>query len=81
MELSLSHLSLMIELTESEIYRMKSIIDNSSSTEEEVDASGEHSMQLLSLSTALAELYKHKWSDNCNYPSYEDLVSSLKLEN
>jgi hypothetical protein len=78
MELSLSHLSLLIELTENEISAMKDIIDNPKSSEEEINDSGEHSMQLLSLASALAELYKEKWSSNCEQPGYKELINDIE---
>ena len=77
MELSLSHLSLLIELTDKEIKHLKKIIDDPSSLDNEVDDSGELTMQYIALSSALAEQYKTKWTSNSEHPSYEDLVNEL----
>ncbi len=81
MELSLSHLSMLIELTERQFFSLKNIIDNESSTEEEVDDAGELSMQYLALSSALSELYKDKWSQNSEHPQYEDLIKEIQQAN
>jgi len=51
MKLSLSQLSLLIELTEVELAEMKKIIDNPSSSIEAADDAGEHSMQIMCFSS------------------------------
>jgi hypothetical protein len=78
MELSLSQLSILIELTEREIEQLKRIIDNPSSRHDDVDNCGELSMQYLSLSSTLAELYKNKWTSNSGQPSYGDLTDAIQ---
>lgn len=77
MELSLIQLSLLIELTDKEIKRLKDTIDNPNSTEEDVDDCGELSLQYLALESTLAEIYKSKWSEGCGEPSYDELVKNL----
>ncbi len=77
MELSLSHLSLLIELTEVELAEMKKIIESPDSSDEEIDDSGEHSMQLLSLSSALQTMYKNKWNSDDDELSYDELISDI----
>ena len=77
MEFSLSHISMLIELTEKEINQLKQVIDNPDSSDEEVDDSGELSTQYLSLSSALASAYKNQWSPDSNYPDYEKLIARI----
>lgn len=77
MELSLIQLSLLVELTVKEIKQLKETIENPNSTDEEVDDSGELSMQYIALESTLAEIYKSKWSEDCGEPSYEELIQSL----
>ncbi|MEY4588042.1 MAG: hypothetical protein RL497_118 [Pseudomonadota bacterium] len=78
MEISLSQLSMLIELTEREIKRIKHIIDDPSSTDEEADNCGELSMQYLSLSSTLAQLYKNKWPGDSGQPTYDDLTDEIQ---
>ncbi len=80
MEISLSHLSMLIELTEREIKHLKHVIDDPSSSEDEIDNCGELSIQYLSLSSALAELYKKKWSPSSDQPNYEDLINEIHTD-
>ena len=77
MELSLSHLSLLIELTEVELAEMKKIIDSPNASDEEVNDSSEHSMQLLSLSSALQTMYKNKWASSDDELSYDKLIDDI----
>ncbi|HMW46744.1 MAG TPA: hypothetical protein PKC70_00490 [Cellvibrionaceae bacterium] len=77
MELTLSQLSLLIELTEREITQLKQIINDSSSSEEEVDNCGELSIQYLALSARLAELYKENWSIESGQPAFEVLIEDI----
>jgi len=77
MELSLSQLSLLVELTEVELAEMKKITDAPSSTEEEADDAGEHSMQMLALASALQALYKEKWSASDEEKNYEELIKDI----
>lgn len=77
MELSVSQLAIIIELTEVEIGVMKKIIDEPNSTDEERDDASEHSMQLLALSSTLQEMYKEKYVQGDDEPSYELLVKSI----
>lgn len=81
MELSLSQLSMLIELTELEILRLKHIIDDPSSPDDEIDNCGELSMQYLSLSSTLAGLYKNQWSPDSDQPNYEDLINEIHTNN
>lgn len=77
MELSLIQIALLIELTDKEIKQLKQAIDDPGSSDEEVDDCGELSMQYLALESALASLYKSKWSEDCGQPSYEELVKNI----
>ncbi len=77
MELSLSHLSLLIELTEVELADMKKIIENPDSSSKEADDSSEHSMQLLSISSVLQTMYKNKWSSLNDELSYSALIDDI----
>ncbi|TQV65678.1 hypothetical protein FKG94_28295 [Exilibacterium tricleocarpae] len=74
MELSLIQIALLIELTDKEIKQLKQVIDNPSSADDEVDDCGELSTQYIALESALAALYKSKWSKDCGQPSYEELA-------
>lgn len=77
MELSLIQIALLIELTDKEIKELKQVIDNPSSSEEEVDDCGELSTQYIALESTLAFLYKSKWAEGCGQPSYEELVKNI----
>lgn len=77
MELSLIQISLLIELTDKEIKHLKQVIDAPDSSDEEVDDCGELSMQYVALESALASLYKSKWSEDCGQPSYEELIKNM----
>lgn len=77
MELSLSHLSLLIELTEVELAEMKKVIENPNASDEEVNDSSEHSMQLLSLSSALQTMYKNKWESSADDFNYDELIADI----
>ncbi|HEY6528040.1 MAG TPA: hypothetical protein VIZ65_05060 [Cellvibrionaceae bacterium] len=68
---------MLIELTERKIKQLKHVIDDPSSSEDEIDNCGELSMQYLSLSSTLAELYKDQWSPSSDLPNYEDLINEI----
>lgn len=78
MDLSLSQLAMLIELTERELIHLKSVIESPESTDDDVDDSGELTVQYLALSSSLAQLYKEKWSPAASLPEYEDLVKELE---
>jgi hypothetical protein len=78
MDLSLSHLSMLIELTANEIANLQKIINDPSSADNEVNDSGELSMQYIALSSVLAEMYKNKWSKDSGHPSYKDLIDEIR---
>lgn len=97
MQLSLSQLAILIELVEQEIIQRKEnqrlnvgsekkTSNNEKSikqkmNDELLDDNGEGSMQLLALSSSLAQLYQSKWTDDCNFPSYKKLIARLYKTN
>ena len=77
MELSLSQLGLLIELTEVELAEMKKIIEDTNSDDDLINDSSEHSLQLLALSSTLKTMYKIKWADSEDEISYELLIDDI----
>ena len=77
MELSLSQLALLIELTEVELAEMKKIIEDTNSDDDLINDSSEHSLQLLALSSTLKTMYKIKWADSEDEISYELLIDDI----
>lgn len=77
MDLSLSQLAMLIELTEREVIHLKNVIESSESTVDDVDDCGELTVQYLALSSLLAQLYKEKWSPAASLPEYEDLLKEM----
>ncbi|WP_196138331.1 hypothetical protein [Aliikangiella sp. G2MR2-5] len=73
MDLSLADLSILIELTEREMIELQSLIDNSPS-QEIVNDSGESLVTVSITASKLKKLYEQKWSPDCNYCSYKELV-------
>lgn len=77
MELSLSQLGLLIELTEVELAEMKKIIEDTNSDDDLINDSSEHSLQLLALSSTLKTMYKMKWAESEDEMSYELLIDDI----
>ena len=77
MELSLSQLGLLIELTEVELAEMKKNIEDTNSNDDLINDSSEHSLQLLALSSTLKTMYKIKWADSEDEISYELLIDDI----
>ena len=77
MELSLSQLGLLIELTEVELAEMKKIIEDKNADDDLINDSSEHSLQLLALSSTLKTMYKIKWSELEGAMSYELLIDGI----
>lgn len=77
MELSLSQLALLIELTEVELAEMKKIIEDTNSDDDLINDSSEHSLQLLALSSTLKTMYKMKWAESEDEMSYELLIDDI----
>ena len=78
MQLSLTQLALLIELTEIEIAQMKGIIDNPESSDAEADDASEHSMQLLALSSTLQTMYKElHGSSHDSDMTYDELITDI----
>jgi hypothetical protein len=77
MELSLSQLALLIELTEVELAEMKKIIEDKNSDDDLINDSSEHSLQLLALSSTLKTMYKIKWAESEDDMSYELLIDDI----
>ena len=77
MELSLSQLALLIELTEVELAEMKKIIEDKNADADLINDSSEHSLQLLALSSTLKTMYKIKWADSEDEISYELLIDDI----
>ena len=77
MSLSITHLALLIEMTEVEIYEMKKVIESNKSTDEEKDDAGEHTVQLLSLSSALQEIYSSQITNSDSAESYDELIDDI----
>ena len=77
MNLSISHLALLIELTEVEIAEMKKIIDSLTSSDQEKDDAGEHTMQLMSLSSVLHHLYRDQVFKAEDEMSYDELIDDI----
>jgi hypothetical protein len=76
MDLSLSQIAMLIEMTGNEIAALKKVIDNASSSEEQVDDSGELILQYISLESTLENIYKEKWHPDSGEPRYEELRNS-----
>ena len=77
MELSLSQLALLIELTEVELAEMKKIIEDKNADDDLINDSSEHSLQLLALSSTLKTMYKMKWAESEDEMSYELLIDDI----
>jgi hypothetical protein len=77
MELSLSQLGLLIELTEVELAEMKKNIEDTNSNDDLINDSSEHSLQLLALSSTLKTMYKIKWVESEDEMSYELLIDDI----
>ena len=77
MQLSLIHLALLIELNYNEIKKLKKIIDDPSSSDQEESDSAESSMQYIALESALADAYKALWSKDSLRPSYDELIEEI----
>ena len=75
--LSISQLALLIELTEVEIAEMKNIIDSATATDQEQDDAGEHSLQLLALSSVLSEMYREQCAQYADKLSYQELIDDI----
>lgn len=71
--ITLTDLSIIIPLLEEELDKIHSEIE--SQDEDVSDAAAELSVPYGNTSAKLQALYKSLWSEDCNYPSYEELIS------
>mgnify|MGYP000607399474 CR=1 FL=1 len=81
MNLSLTDLSILIELTEKELTDLHSVINNENADEELRDANAEYSVQVGNTAGILKAQYKSLWSPDCNFQSYEDLIKEIESSN
>ena len=80
MELNLSDLTVLIELTQKEISELKQVMDQTDDDQLSED-SAICLVQIGNVAGKLKNQYEKLWTPNCNYPSYEELLLSDNGEN
>lgn len=77
MPLSLSQLTLIIEMTEVEMAETRKIIVSPSSSKKQMNDAGEHALQLLALSSTLQQLYREQFHPGDNALPYDKLITDI----
>lgn len=75
MELNLSDLTVLIELTQKELNELKHVVDNTDD-EQLAEDCAICLVQVGNAAGKLKSLYESLWTPDSNYGSYEDLIES-----
>lgn len=75
MDLTLTDLSVLICLLESELDRLHKILQDETASDDAVDDAGELAVQYANTAATLKAQYEALWQEGCNFPTYDELIA------